>query len=775
MQRSRSRSPKKKGNLSREEILLAQSKQKKFDSQALKIVEQLLEPDIDHEWLLKNLKNISRCHMEDVIEERAISKLCGYILCSNPLTETIKQQYRICLRSKKVYDVSKRKNFCSSNCYGASNYLLEQMLTSPLWAREKEKIPNFTILNKNDNLIINHDEISFNNNSSTNDAEENNVTYSETLEEQATGNLEQFVLEALKNIDKNDDNKHSATEDVSAENNTTSENKSLNDEKNKINRAENFSNDIQANDELASKRNNNTKKKRVHFAEPINDFQDNESSDDEVLEQHVYFTDDQTQKEENQKQNQIATKIESQNDVINNDSDDDLVEQTIYAVNNNSDDVVQNDHHLHTSSDKNDLESSLQNENTLESESDYYDNEEQIHIGESSDNDTIGQTSEDDENVIYEESTDMYEKILSSFDTPPSKDKENLKTSNDFDSHCSPSVEANKLVTQEMNNSCNLEAQLASKIKKDSVTDEIANNNDENNPNNKSINTVNDEKIIVDQLLTKKKDKINQTKTKKKKKRSELDATFTSSLAKRVEISFHEWVQEETKNFLFGDESIKQKAIEMIERQEKYSILCKKLNKLQFDDELEDEKCLAKPNLKPAPHYSILKEEGQKIDIKVRAFYQGKLTFDEYEPSPSEETVEDTNTFVPLTEAHAPQALRRKIFCEKLDHILPELLRTLGGNSEASIRTSLKYTSAKSKIVKALVHTFALSAKNIIFKTAEWTLVGLIIIKMISLLDSWLLKFLSTQQAKMYLTMILTSYQLEANYLTYFVNSLNTR
>ena len=64
------------------------------------------------------------------------------------------------------------------------------------------------------------------------------------------------------------------------------------------------------------------------------------------------------------------------------------------------------------------------------------------------------------------------------------------------------------------------------------------------------------------------------------------------------------------------------------------------------------------------------------------------------------------------------------------DFRMAELLKTLGGNTEASIQASLKYTSTKCKLIKALVHTFALSPKNIIFKTAEWTLVGLVIIKM---------------------------------------------
>ncbi|EFN88275.1 RNA polymerase II-associated protein 2 [Harpegnathos saltator] len=92
----------------------------------LQIVEQLLEPNVDSDWLLQNLQFINKAHLEDVIEERVIIKLCGYVLCSKPLIVIVKQQYRISTCTNKVYDISKHKNFCSSSCYGASNYLLEQ-------------------------------------------------------------------------------------------------------------------------------------------------------------------------------------------------------------------------------------------------------------------------------------------------------------------------------------------------------------------------------------------------------------------------------------------------------------------------------------------------------------------------------------------------------------------------------------------------------------------------------------------------------------------------
>lgn len=57
------------------------------------------------------------------------------------------QKYVISLSNKKVYDITERKNFCSGDCYKASNFVKEQMLTSPLWLRDQEDIPEFRLLN----------------------------------------------------------------------------------------------------------------------------------------------------------------------------------------------------------------------------------------------------------------------------------------------------------------------------------------------------------------------------------------------------------------------------------------------------------------------------------------------------------------------------------------------------------------------------------------------------------------------------------------------------
>lgn len=45
-----------------------------------------------------------------------------------------------------MYDITERKKFCSNSCFKSSNYLKEQLLTSPLWLRDQELLPEIKLL-----------------------------------------------------------------------------------------------------------------------------------------------------------------------------------------------------------------------------------------------------------------------------------------------------------------------------------------------------------------------------------------------------------------------------------------------------------------------------------------------------------------------------------------------------------------------------------------------------------------------------------------------------
>lgn len=153
--RSRSKSPRRsksdqRNKITQEQFLLALRKKQECNARAQAIVERLLRPGIDDVELLSSLKYINQSHFEDVIQERAIEKLCGWALCVKALSDDSKQQYKINLAIKKVFDITERKLFCSGKCYKSAVYLKEQMLTGPLWLRDKEEIPEFKLLSLDD-------------------------------------------------------------------------------------------------------------------------------------------------------------------------------------------------------------------------------------------------------------------------------------------------------------------------------------------------------------------------------------------------------------------------------------------------------------------------------------------------------------------------------------------------------------------------------------------------------------------------------------------------
>ncbi|XP_011495274.1 PREDICTED: LOW QUALITY PROTEIN: putative RNA polymerase II subunit B1 CTD phosphatase RPAP2 [Ceratosolen solmsi marchali] len=566
-----------KKKMTKEQMQLAIIKKKESDLKALLIVERLLEPQIESEWLLNNLIHINKCHMEDVIEERAIIKLCGYVLCPKPLTVIINQRYHISLKNKKVYDVTKRKHFCSSKCFGASNYLLEQIPTSPLWLRDKEEVPKFRIFSQ-DNSIP-------------------SVSHGEEL--------------------------------------------------------------------------------------------------DIAIIDHCLKNESQDKKDTN-----ISTKDIRLNEFIHK---DDFNDNVCKAVKNK---------HI----DKADLKVNaiLTDANAIKS------------------NDEVNVNNEIEANCNIKEIKDILEYVGNKFD----ETNINKKQVDNAAKHIPAVIE-----NVNLQNIANCDKKLQDSTNK--CSSEKA-TNDKSHKHYKKL---------------KHKEKLRQVENK---------ASIEINLATKVEASFKEWITEETINFLFGADSIKKETIENIERQDKYSILCKKLYKLQFQDHQ-----IIKPSLKPVPHFTILQEEGQKLNLKVKGFQKETNVIEKPEPMDNEQQPTRSNTVLPLIDTQAPNIFRRKIFLDRLDQILPELLKTLAGNNEVYARTCCNYTSVRCTAIKALIHTFSLSAKNIIFKNVEWTLVGLIIIKMLSLLDPWLTSLLSSQQANMYISMILTSYKLDPDYLNLLIASFN--
>lgn len=123
----------------KEEFERRKAKAIKLKKQVLTIVENLIEPEnLNESNLIDNCKYLSKNDYYDVTVERSIIDHCGYPLCTNSLAELSKkkQQYKICLKTHQVFDITDRKMFCSNLCFTKSNYLKDQLSDEVLWLRD---------------------------------------------------------------------------------------------------------------------------------------------------------------------------------------------------------------------------------------------------------------------------------------------------------------------------------------------------------------------------------------------------------------------------------------------------------------------------------------------------------------------------------------------------------------------------------------------------------------------------------------------------------------
>ncbi|XP_025198401.1 putative RNA polymerase II subunit B1 CTD phosphatase RPAP2 homolog [Melanaphis sacchari] len=138
---------KKKRAPSSKKLIESLKIKKECEKKALDIVVELIDGGLEEPDLLNKLCSINACHYEDVVEERFILKQCGYVMCDKKLTDIPNQKYKISLALTKVFDITERKKFCSNTCYKSSQYLQKQLLTTPLWLRDKDTVPKFKLLN----------------------------------------------------------------------------------------------------------------------------------------------------------------------------------------------------------------------------------------------------------------------------------------------------------------------------------------------------------------------------------------------------------------------------------------------------------------------------------------------------------------------------------------------------------------------------------------------------------------------------------------------------
>lgn len=123
--------------------------------------------------------------------------------------------------------------------------------------------------------------------------------------------------------------------------------------------------------------------------------------------------------------------------------------------------------------------------------------------------------------------------------------------------------------------------------------------------------------------------------------------------------------------------------------------------------------------IKPLPSYENLKKETETLNLRIREFYRGQYILNE-ETTKSQDSEEHDLTF-PLIDSSSQNQIRKRIVLEKLSKVLPGLWGPLQ-ISPGDIYTQLK----------DLVGTFRLTNKNIIHKPAEWTLIALVLLSLLT-------------------------------------------
>ncbi|KAM8791168.1 putative RNA polymerase II subunit B1 CTD phosphatase RPAP2 [Rhynchonycteris naso] len=203
-----------------------------------------------------------------------------------------------------------------------------------------------------------------------------------------------------------------------------------------------------------------------------------------------------------------------------------------------------------------------------------------------------------------------------------------------------------------------------------------------------------------------------------------------ANLLKVLRETLIEWKTEETLKFLYG---------------QNYASLCLKLSSASLiNEELDEDDINSDPEshspalresqysldeslpfrasntaIKPLPSYEKLRKETETLNLKIKEFYRGRYILNE-ETTKSQDSEEHDPTF-PLIDSDSQNQIRKRIVLEKLSKVLPGLLGPL------QITLGDIYTQLKN-----LVRTFRLTNKNIIHKPAEWTLIAMVLLSILT-------------------------------------------
>lgn len=109
---------------------------------------------------------------------------------------------------------------------------------------------------------------------------------------------------------------------------------------------------------------------------------------------------------------------------------------------------------------------------------------------------------------------------------------------------------------------------------------------------------------------------------------------------------------------------------------------------------------------------------------------------------------------LPLVDSRAQKEIRRRIVLDRLNVVSSELIRAM----------SLSSSEVK-RDLRQLIHTFRLNAKNISMKPAEWTVVVLVLMHLLSIRNGTVRDAFEGESSKQYLTTLLKCFGQDLAYL----------
>merc|ERR1712059_68077 len=190
----------------------------------------------------------------------------------------------------------------------------------------------------------------------------------------------------------------------------------------------------------------------------------------------------------------------------------------------------------------------------------------------------------------------------------------------------------------------------------------------------------------------------------------------------------------------------------------KYRNLVRRLDMLDLLGEKEEEQTIQLPG------YDEIRQHVEVENLKMTSFLRGREVYELEEKSKLkvvEKKTDEVEPRLPLLDHSAQISLRRRIVTNQLDKTIPELASLLGLSYEL-VRPGLK----------DLVDSFLLSSENVVFQPPEWSLLGLCLLKLLSVPNSLLRLAMETASSVKYINLMLLSLGLPNYFLDHIVSDL---